>query len=71
MLLVGAPGTDAGEGIAYVFDDDATSREEIGSADLDARALPATAGEFALPVRAAGTLGQQTGALRLRIEDVP
>lgn len=54
-----------------VFDDDATSREEIGAADLDARALPEAAGEFSIPVRAQGTLGNQTGALRLRIENVP
>lgn len=54
-----------------VFDEDATSDEVIGTADLEASAVPASAAEVSLPVRTTGAVPVQTGTLRLRIEPVP
>lgn len=54
-----------------VVDDDATTEEAIGSADLDADALARATPELSLPVRTAGAVPTQTGTLRLRIETLP
>ncbi len=54
-----------------VYDDDATTRELIGTADLDARSLPDASGELTLPVRTPGAVPQQTATLRLRVEVLP
>ncbi len=54
-----------------VVDDDTTTEEAIGSADLDADALARATPELSLPVRTSGTVPTQTGTLRLRIEAVP
>lgn len=54
-----------------VFDDDTTTRELIGTADLDVAHLPAATGDLSLPVRSAGTVPTQTGTLRLRVEVLP
>lgn len=51
-----------------VFDDDTTGLEAIGSADLEAGALPDGGGEIVLPLRSAGAVPIQTGTLRLRVE---
>lgn len=51
-----------------VYDEDSTSDELIGTVDLDAAAIPNTAGEVALPVRTTGAVPVQMGTLRLRIE---
>ncbi len=51
-----------------VVDDDATTEEVIGSADLDADALARATPELSLPVRTAGAVPVQTATLRLRIE---
>lgn len=51
-----------------VFDDDTTTRELIGSADLEPGAVPAEAGEVSLPLRSQGAVPVQTGVLRLRVE---
>ncbi len=51
-----------------VFDDDATTRELVGFADLEPGAVPAEAGEVALPLRSQGAVPVQTGVLRLRVE---
>ena len=54
-----------------VFDDDATTRELIGVADLDAARVPAGSGEFSLQVRTEGAVPRATGTLRLRAEVLP
>ena len=54
-----------------VVDDDTTTEEAIGSADLDADALARATPELSLPVRTSGAVPTQTGTLRLRIEAVP
>jgi hypothetical protein len=54
-----------------VVDDDTTTEEVIGSADLDADALARATPELSLPVRTAGAVPTQTGTLRLRIEALP
>lgn len=54
-----------------VVDDDTTTEEAIGSADLDADALARATPELSLPVRTAGAVPTQTGTLRLRIEALP
>jgi hypothetical protein len=54
-----------------VYDDDATTRELVGTADLDARSLPDASGELTLPVRTPGAVPQQTATLRLRVEVLP
>lgn len=54
-----------------VSDDDTTTRERIGHADLDAATLPTADGEVSLPIRAPGTVGTQLGTLRLRVEWLP
>ncbi|MFO0601644.1 MAG: hypothetical protein U0324_00650 [Polyangiales bacterium] len=54
-----------------VFDDDATTRELIGVADLDAARVPSATGEFTLPLRSEGAVPRQTGTLRLRAEVLP
>jgi hypothetical protein len=54
-----------------VFDDDTTSRELIGVADLDAAHVPAQTGILTLPLRTEGAVPHQTGTLRLRIELIP
>ncbi len=54
-----------------VFDDDATTRELIGVADLDAARVPAATGDFTLPLRSEGAVPRQTGTLRLRVEVLP
>jgi hypothetical protein len=54
-----------------VFDEDATTDELIGTADLEASALPALASDLALPVRTTGAIPRQLGTLRLRIEPMP
>jgi hypothetical protein len=54
-----------------VVDDDATTEETIGSADLDADAIARATPELSLPVRTAGAVPTQTGTLRLRIEVLP
>jgi hypothetical protein len=54
-----------------VFDDDATTRELIGVADLDAAGVPAAGGEFSLQLRTEGAVPRPTGTLRLRAEVLP
>lgn len=54
-----------------VFDDDTTTQELIGAADLDASAIPAATGEVVLPLRTTATVPVQTGTLRLRVEVLP
>jgi len=54
-----------------VFDDDTTTQELIGAADLDASAIPAATGEVVLPLRTTAAVPVQTGTLRLRIEVLP
>jgi hypothetical protein len=54
-----------------VFDDDSTTEELIGTADLEASAVPDATGERTLPVRTTGAVPVQTGTLRLRIEALP
>ena len=54
-----------------MVDDDTTTEEAIGSADLDADALARATPELSLPVRTSGAVPTQTGTLRLRIEAVP
>lgn len=54
-----------------VFDDDSTTEELIGTADLDAAAVPEASGEITLPVRTTGAVPVQTGTLRLRVEALP
>lgn len=54
-----------------VVDDDTTTEEVIGSADLDADALARATPELSLPVRTAGAIPMQTATLRLRIEALP
>jgi hypothetical protein len=54
-----------------VFDDDTTTRELIGVADLDAARVPAATGDFTLPLRSEGAVPRQTGTLRLRVEVLP
>lgn len=54
-----------------VFDDDATTRELIGVADLDAARVPTSTGDLTLPLRTEGAVPRQTGSVRLRIEVVP
>jgi hypothetical protein len=54
-----------------VVDDDTTTEEVIGSADLDADALARATPELSLPVRTSGAVPTQTGTLRLRIEALP
>lgn len=54
-----------------VFDEDATTDELVGAADLELGALPPLATELALPIRTTSTIPQQLGTLRLRIEPMP
>ncbi len=54
-----------------VFDDDATTRELIGVADLDQAHVPQGSGELSLPLRSEGAVPRQTGTLRLRVEALP
>ena len=54
-----------------VVDDDSTTEELIGTADLEASAVPGATGELTLPVRTTGAVPVQTGTLRLRIEALP
>lgn len=54
-----------------VFDDDSTTEELIGAADLNASAIPDASGEVSLPVRTNGAVPVQTGTLRLRVEVLP
>lgn len=54
-----------------VFDDDSTTQELIGAADLNASAIPDASGEISLPVRTNGAVPVQTGTLRLRVEVLP
>ncbi|MFO0626780.1 MAG: hypothetical protein U0325_14290 [Polyangiales bacterium] len=54
-----------------VFDDDSTTEELIGTADLEATAVPDATGELTLPVRTTGAVPVQTGTLRLRVEVLP
>lgn len=51
-----------------VFDDDTTTRELIGVADLEASRITAGVGDLTLPIRTEGSVPRQTGTLRLRIE---
>ncbi|MFO0651727.1 MAG: hypothetical protein U0326_36230 [Polyangiales bacterium] len=51
-----------------VYDDDTTSRELIGVADLDASRITSGVGDLTLPIRTEGAVPRQTGTLRLRIE---
>jgi hypothetical protein len=54
-----------------VFDDDTTTREFIGMAELDAARVPNSPGDFTLPLRSEGPVPRQTGTLRLRVEVLP
>jgi hypothetical protein len=54
-----------------VFDEDTTTDELIGTAELDATELPPSGGEITLPIVSEGATPVQTGTLRLRIEPVP
>ncbi len=54
-----------------VVDEDGTTDEAMGAADLLADAVPATAGEIAIAVRSSGAVPVQTGTLRLRVEPMP
>lgn len=54
-----------------VFDDDSTTEELIGTADLESSAVPDATGELSLPVRTTGAVPVQTGTLRLRVEVLP
>jgi hypothetical protein len=55
------------------IDEDGTTDEDIGSADLTVDAIPVgTSGtDLALPLRTAGAVPLQTGTLRLRVEPQP
>ena len=55
------------------IDEDGTTDEDIGSADLtvDAIATGTAASEIALPLRTTGAVPVQTGTLRLRVEPMP
>ncbi len=51
-----------------VYDDDTTTRELIGVADLDAARITNGVSDLTLPIRTEGAVPRQTGTLRLRIE---
>jgi hypothetical protein len=53
-----------------VVDDDTTTEEPIGTADLTASQVPSQPGELTLPVRAAGATGAPVGSLTLRLQPV-
>ena len=51
-----------------VYDEDSTSDELVGAADLDASALPAASGDLSLAIRTVEAIPVQLGVLRLRVE---
>ncbi len=51
-----------------VFDDDTTTRELIGVADLEAARITAGVTDLTLPLRTEGAVPRQLGSLRLRLE---
>ncbi|MBI5515168.1 MAG: hypothetical protein HY909_15435 [Deltaproteobacteria bacterium] len=51
-----------------VTDDDSTSQEPIGQADLAAAQVPSQGGEVTLALRAAGATGEPVGSLTLRLQ---
>jgi hypothetical protein len=53
-----------------VFDEDTTTDELMGTAELDATEIPAGGGEITLPLVSEGAAPVQTGTLRLRVEPI-
>ncbi len=54
-----------------VMDEDTTTDELIGTAELDAAELPAHSGEITLPIVSEGATAVQVGTLRVRVEVLP